>query len=178
MKAEATRKEFIDKFNAPIIAALNRDNFNYEISGRVKSIYSIWNKMQRKRIPFEEVYDLFAIRIVFKPLPFPSEKTSAGRSTRRSPTSHPQARPAARLDFRCPKANGYEALHSTVMGPDGVWVEVQITQHGGTSPNAGFAATGNTSTPRSRRTRDEFDSGQADRAALSSPRRYDRLWTT
>ena len=74
-ESEASRREFIDKFNAPIIAALNRDNFNYEISGRVKSVYSIWSKMQRKQIPFEEIYDLFAIRIVFKPLPFPSEKT-------------------------------------------------------------------------------------------------------
>ena len=74
-ETEASRREFIDKFNAPIIAALNRDNINYEISGRVKSIYSIWSKMQRKQIPFEEIYDLFAIRIVFKPLPFPSEKT-------------------------------------------------------------------------------------------------------
>lgn len=74
-ESEASRREFIDKFNAPIIAALNRDNINYEISGRVKSVYSIWSKMQRKQIPFEEIYDLFAIRIVFKPLPFPSEKT-------------------------------------------------------------------------------------------------------
>ena len=51
-ESEASRREFIDKFNAPIIAALNRDNFNYEISGRVKSVYSIWSKMQRKQIPF------------------------------------------------------------------------------------------------------------------------------
>ena len=74
-ETEASRQEFISKFNAPIIAGLNRDNINYEISGRVKSVYSIWSKMQRKQIPFEEIYDLFAIRIVFKPLPFPSEKT-------------------------------------------------------------------------------------------------------
>ena len=73
-ETEASRQEFISKFNAPIIAGLNRDNINYEISGRVKSVYSIWSKMQRKQIPFEEIYDLFAIRIVFKPLPFPSEK--------------------------------------------------------------------------------------------------------
>ena len=60
-ESEASRREFIDKFNAPIIASLNRDNINYEISGRVKSVYSIWSKMQRKQIPFEEIYDLFAI---------------------------------------------------------------------------------------------------------------------
>jgi hypothetical protein len=72
---EEQREAFISKFNAPIIEALKRDHINFEISGRVKSLYSIWSKMQRKQIPFEEVYDLFAIRIVFQPLPFPSEKT-------------------------------------------------------------------------------------------------------
>ena len=67
---EEQREAFISKFNAPIIEALKRDHINFEISGRVKSLYSIWSKMQRKQIPFEEVYDLFAIRIVFQPLPF------------------------------------------------------------------------------------------------------------
>ena len=66
---EEQREAFISKFNAPIIEALKRDHINFEISGRVKSLYSIWSKMQRKQIPFEEVYDLFAIRIVFQPLP-------------------------------------------------------------------------------------------------------------
>ena len=72
---EEQREAFISKFNAPIIEALKRDHINFEISGRVKSLYSIWSKMQRKQIPFEEIYDLFAVRIVFKSLPFPSEKT-------------------------------------------------------------------------------------------------------
>ena len=125
-ESEASRREFIDKFNAPIIASLNRDNINYEISGRVKSVYSIWSKMQRKQIPFEEIYDLFAIRIVFKPLPFPSEKTQCWQIYSTITDIYTPKPDRLRDWISMPKANGYEALHSTVMGPDGVWVEVQI----------------------------------------------------
>ena len=102
-ESEATRREFIDKFNAPIIAALNRDNINYEISGRVKSISSIWSKMQRKQIPFEEIYDLFAIRIVFKPLPSLRKRPNAGRFTRQSPTSTPRNPIGCAIGFQCPR---------------------------------------------------------------------------
>ena len=125
-ESEASRREFINKFNAPIIASLNRDNINYEISGRVKSVYSIWSKMQRKQIPFEEIYDLFAIRIVFKPLPFPSEKTQCWQIYSTITDIYTPKPDRLRDWISMPKANGYEALHSTVMGPDGVWVEVQI----------------------------------------------------
>ena len=125
-ETEASRQEFISKFNAPIIAGLNRDNINYEISGRVKSVYSIWSKMQRKQIPFEEIYDLFAIRIVFKPLPFPSEKTQCWQGYSTITDIYTPKPDRLRDWISMPKANGYEALHSTVMGPDGVWVEVQI----------------------------------------------------
>ncbi|MDE6779554.1 MAG: HD domain-containing protein, partial [Alistipes sp.] len=65
-ETETQRQEFINRFNAPIIDALRRNGIQFEISGRVKSVYSIWMKMQRKQIPFEEIYDLFAIRIVFQ----------------------------------------------------------------------------------------------------------------
>ena len=140
-ESEASRKEFIDKFNAPIIAALNRDNINYEISGRVKSVYSIWSKMQRKQIPFEEVYDLFAIRIVFQPLPFPSEKTQCWQIFSTITDIYTPKPDRLRDWISMPKANGYEALHSTVMGPDGVWVEVQIrTQRMEEIAERGFAA--------------------------------------
>ena len=140
-ESEASRREFIDKFNAPIIAALNRDNINYEISGRVKSIYSIWSKMQRKQIPFEEVYDLFAIRIVFQPLPFPSEKTQCWQIFSTITDIYTPKPDRLRDWISMPKANGYEALHSTVMGPDGVWVEVQIrTQRMEEIAERGFAA--------------------------------------
>ena len=140
-ESEASRREFIDKFNAPIIAALNRDNFNYEISGRVKSVYSIWSKMQRKQIPFEEIYDLFAIRIVFKPLPFPSEKTQCWQIYSTITDIYTPKPDRLRDWISMPKANGYEALHATVMGPDGVWVEVQIrTQRMEEIAERGFAA--------------------------------------
>ena len=119
-ESEASRREFINKFNAPIIASLNRDNINYEISGRVKSVYSIWSKMQRKQIPFEEIYDLFAIRIVFKPLPFPSEKTQCWQIYSTITDIYTPKPDRLRDWISMPKANGYEALHSTVMGPDGV----------------------------------------------------------
>ena len=139
---EASRQEFIARFNAPIIEALDRDHINYEISGRVKSVYSIWMKMQRKQIPFEEIYDLFAIRIVFKPLvPFPSEKTQCWQIYS-SITDLYTPKPDRLRDWiSMPKDNGYEALHSTVMGPDGVWVEVQIrTQRMEDIAERGFAA--------------------------------------
>lgn len=140
-ESEASRREFINKFNAPIIASLNRDNINYEISGRVKSVYSIWSKMQRKQIPFEEIYDLFAIRIVFKPLPFPSEKTQCWQIYSTITDIYTPKPDRLRDWISMPKANGYEALHSTVMGPDGVWVEVQIrTQRMEEIAERGFAA--------------------------------------
>ena len=170
-ESEASRREFINKFNAPIIASLNRDNINYEISGRVKSVYSIWSKMQRKQIPFEEIYDLFAIRIVFKPLPFPSEKTQCWQiySTITDIYTHKPDR--LRDWISMPKANGYEALHSTVMGPDGVWVEVQIrTQRMEDIAERGFAAHWKYKHATISQDEDEFDKWLKQiRAALNSP---------
>ena len=138
---EEQREAFISKFNAPIIEALKRDHINFEISGRVKSLYSIWSKMQRKQIPFEEVYDLFAIRIVFQPLPFPSEKTQCWQIFSTITDIYTPKPDRLRDWISMPKANRYEALHSTVMGPDGVWVEVQIrTQRMEEIAERGFAA--------------------------------------
>lgn len=170
-ESEATRREFIDKFNAPIIAALNRDNINYEISGRVKSIYSIWSKMQRKQIPFEEIYDLFAIRIVFKPLPFPSEKTQCWQIYSTITDIYTPKPDRLRDWISMPKANGYEALHSTVMGPDGVWVEVQIrTQRMEDIAERGFAAHWKYKKATISQDEDEFDKWLKQiRDALNSP---------
>ena len=170
-ETEASRREFIDKFNAPIIAALNRDNINYEISGRVKSIYSIWSKMQRKQIPFEEIYDLFAIRIVFKPLPFPSEKTQCWQIYSTITDIYTPKPDRLRDWISMPKANGYEALHSTVMGPDGVWVEVQIrTQRMEDIAERGFAAHWKYKHATISQDEDEFDKWLKQiRAALNSP---------
>ena len=170
-ESEASRKEFIDKFNAPIMAALNRDNFNYEISGRVKSVYSIWSKMQRKQIPFEEIYDLFAIRIVFKPLPFPSEKTQCWQIYSTITDIYTPKPDRLRDWISMPKANGYEALHSTVMGPDGVWVEVQIrTQRMEDIAERGFAAHWKYKHATISQDEDEFDKWLKQiRTALNSP---------
>ena len=170
-ESEASRREFIDKFNAPIIAALNRDNFNYEISGRVKSVYSIWSKMQRKQIPFEEIYDLFAIRIVFKPLPFPSEKTQCWQIYSTITDIYTPKPDRLRDWISMPKANGYEALHSTVMGPDGVWVEVQIrTQRMEDIAESGFAAHWKYKHATISQDEDEFDKWLKQiRSALNSP---------
>lgn len=135
------REVFISKFSAPIIEALTRDHINFEISGRVKSIYSIWSKMQRKQIPFEEIYDLFAIRIIFQPLAFPSEKTQCWQIFSSITDTYTPKPDRLRDWISMPKANGYEALHSTVMGPDGGWVEVQIrTRRMEEIAERGFAA--------------------------------------
>lgn len=123
---ESKRLAFINKFSFPIIEKLNSQNISYEISGRVKSVYSIWNKMQTKQIPFEEVYDLFAVRIVFDPLPGLPEKTQCW-NIYSIITDIYMPKPERIRDWvSTPKANGYEALHITVMGPEGKWVEVQI----------------------------------------------------
>ena len=170
-ESEASRREFINKFNAPIIASLNRDNINYEISGRVKSVYSIWSKMQRKQIPFEEIYDLFAIRIVFKPLPFPSEKTQCWQIYSTITDIYTPKPDRLRDWISMPTANGYEALHSTVMGPDGVWVEVQIrTQRMEDIAERGFAAHWKYKHATISQDEDEFDKWLKQiRAALNSP---------
>ena len=140
-ETEPERQQYINKFCAPIHAILKQNNIDYELSARVKSIYSIWSKMQRKQIPFEEIYDLFAIRIVFKALSFPSEKTQCWQIYS-SITDIYAPKPDRLRDWiSMPKANGYEALHSTVMGNDGIWVEVQIrTQRMEEIADHGFAA--------------------------------------
>ena len=170
-ESEASRREFINKFNAPIIASLNRDNINYEISGRVKSVYSIWSKMQRKQIPFEEIYDLFAIRIVFKPLPFPSEKTQCWQIYSTITDIYTPKPDRLRDWISMPKAHGSEARHSTVMGPDGVWVEVQIrTQRMEDIAERGFAAHWKYKHATISQDEDEFDKWLKQiRAALNSP---------
>lgn len=170
-ETELQRQDFINRFNAPIIEALKRDGIKFEISGRVKSVYSIWTKMQRKQIPFEEVYDLFAIRIVFQALPFPPEKTQCWQIYS-SITDIYTPKPDRLRDWiSIPKDNGYEALHSTVMGPDGVWVEVQIrTQRMEDIAERGFAAHWKYKKATISNNEDEFDKWlKKIRAALDSP---------
>ena len=170
-ETSAAREEYIRKFCAPISAALDRNGIKYEISGRVKSVYSIWTKMMRKQIPFSEIYDLFAIRIVFQPLEFPSEKTQCWQIYS-SITDIYTPKPDRLRDWiSIPKANGYEALHSTVMGPDGIWVEVQIrTQRMEEIAERGFAAHWKYKHATISHDEDEFDKWlKKIRAALDSP---------
>ncbi len=170
-ESAAVREEYIRKFNAPIIEALDKNGIKYEITGRVKSAYSIWTKMIQKQIPFSEIYDLFAIRIVFQPLDFPSEKTQCWQIYS-SITDIYTPKPDRMRDWiSMPKANGYEALHSTVMGPDGVWVEVQIrTQRMDEIAERGFAAHWKYKHATISHDEDEFDKWlKMIRTALDSP---------
>ena len=126
ISSQKKRLAFINKFSLPIINKLARYELDFEIKGRTKSIYSIWQKMQKKGVPFSEVYDVFAIRIVFNPEVKEQEKTLCW-NIYSVVTDHYQPNPDRLRDWvSTPKANGYEALHTTVMGPGGKWVEVQI----------------------------------------------------
>ncbi len=124
-KTKAVRTRFINKFSHPISQALAAEGFTFEIKGRTKSIYSIWNKMQKKRVRFEDIYDVFAIRITID-VPIEQEKAEAWR-VYSIVTDFYQPNPDRLRDWiSIPKANGYESLHTTVMSPTGKWVEVQI----------------------------------------------------
>ena len=124
-KTKAVRTRFINTFTVPIRQSLDEAGLNYQIMGRPKSVFSIWNKMQTKKVTFEEVYDVFAIRIILD-TPESSEKADIWR-TYSMVTDFYQPNPDRLRDWiSLPKANGYESLHTTVMSPTGKWVEVQI----------------------------------------------------
>jgi GTP pyrophosphokinase len=116
----------INKFGLPIIEKLTQSGLKFEITGRPKSIFSIWKKMQSKNVPFEEVYDVLAVRIVFEPLPGIAEKTTCWNIYSIITDTYLPKPDRLRDWISRPKPNGYEALHVTVMGPEGKWVEVQI----------------------------------------------------
>lgn len=124
-KGEAVRKRFISRFNLPIREAMDKEGFRYEIKGRPKSVHSIYNKMRKKNVTFDEVYDVFAIRIIVDTLP-ELEKADCWK-VYSIVTDYYQPNPDRLRDWiSLPKANGYESLHTTVMSPGGRWVEVQI----------------------------------------------------
>jgi GTP pyrophosphokinase len=116
----------INKFSLPIIDKLTNAGLKFDISGRPKSIFSIWKKMQSKNVPFEEIYDVLAVRIVFEPAPDIPEKTQCWNIYSMITDSYLPKPDRLRDWVSRPKPNGYEALHVTVMGPEGKWVEVQI----------------------------------------------------
>jgi GTP diphosphokinase / guanosine-3',5'-bis(diphosphate) 3'-diphosphatase len=116
----------INKFSLPIIEKLSQAGLKFDISGRPKSIFSIWKKMQAKNVPFEEIYDVLAIRIVFDSAPGIPEKTQCWNIYSIITDSYLPKPDRLRDWVSRPKPNGYEALHVTVMGPEGQWIEVQI----------------------------------------------------
>ena len=119
------RKQFIHDFIRPLEESLKKQGFDFEIQGRPKSIYSIWNKMQKKNAEFEDIYDLFAIRIILNS-EHRNEKADCWQ-VYSTVTDIYQPNPLRLRDWiSVPKTNGYESLHTTVIGPGGRWVEVQI----------------------------------------------------
>ncbi|MCB0760742.1 MAG: bifunctional (p)ppGpp synthetase/guanosine-3',5'-bis(diphosphate) 3'-pyrophosphohydrolase [Flavobacteriales bacterium] len=124
-KTSAVRTRFINRFMLPIKRELEKEKFKFEIKGRTKSVFSIWNKMQVKKVSFEDVYDVFAIRIIYDS-PLEKEKSQAWK-VYSIVTDFYQPNPDRLRDWiSIPKANGYESLHTTVMSPTGKWVEVQV----------------------------------------------------
>ncbi len=138
---QAQREMLFESFTAPIRAELDRMGIKYEIKARVKSPYSIWNKMQNKHIAFEEIYDILAVRIIYSP---PSREEEINEcfqiyvAINKLYKSHPDR---LRDWINHPKANGYQALHVTLMSHQGRWIEVQIrSEHMNEIAEQGFAA--------------------------------------
>src|SRR3954468_940975 len=127
-KLAETRRErtrYINEFIKPLNDKLEKAELDFEIHGRPKSIHSIWNKMKKKGVTFEEVYDLFAIRIIVNSTP-EKEKEDCWKVYSMITDEYTPSPERLRDWLSNPKSNGYEALHTTVMGPQGKWVEVQI----------------------------------------------------
>jgi GTP pyrophosphokinase len=122
-KRERTR--YINEFIRPLKDKMIAGNFDFEIYGRPKSIHSIWNKIKKKSVEFEEVYDLFAIRVILNSPP-EKEKEDCWKVYSMITDEYNPSPERLRDWLSNPKSNGYEALHTTVMGPQGKWVEVQI----------------------------------------------------
>jgi len=134
------RTKFIFDFIQPLKAELEKRDFSFDIYGRPKSIFSIYNKVKNKGVPFEEIYDLFAIRIILKSPPEKEKSDCWGVYSCITDIYHPN--PDRLRDWLSnPKANGYEALHTTVMSNLGKWVEIQIrTERMNEIAEKGFAA--------------------------------------
>jgi GTP pyrophosphokinase len=122
---DEVRKRFISRFVNPIRNMLTSQGFTFDIKGRPKSIYSIYNKIKIKGIPFEEIFDIFAIRIIIDS-PEDTEKADCWRVYSIITDIYQPSPDRLRDWISTPRANGYESLHTTVMSPTGKWVEVQI----------------------------------------------------
>ncbi len=124
-ETEPQRKRFVQKFIEPLKEILGEQGFTFKIFGRPKSIFSIYNKTKTKGVAFEEIYDLFAIRIVID-TPLEQEKSDCWKVYSIITDFYHPSPERLRDWISTPKSNGYESLHTTVMGPEGKWVEVQI----------------------------------------------------
>jgi GTP pyrophosphokinase len=125
-ETEESRQRLFENFAKPVRQRLEDLDLTCEMRARVKSAYSIWNKMNTKGVPFEDIYDIFAIRIIFEPTGDVDEKNLCW-DIYATITDIYRTRPDRLRDWVSrPKANGYQALHLTVMGPDGQWIEIQI----------------------------------------------------
>lgn len=125
-ETEEHREAIVEEFVAPVRKMLDEAGFKYEIKARVKSAYSIYNKMETKKIPFEEIYDVYAVRVIFENEDDALEKIKCWQIYTFFTEGH-QVHPERLRDWISrPKANGYRALHLTAMGPEGKWIEVQI----------------------------------------------------
>lgn len=124
--SERERLQFINRFIKPIKARLDKNNIKYKISGRPKTVYSIWKKMEKKKISFNEIYDLFAVRIIFSPKDSEDENFEALQIGSLISDLYPEKKERRRNWLQIPKETGYRALHFTVMSDEGQWVEIQI----------------------------------------------------
>ena len=137
---EPERKRYIQRFIEPVKEVLQRQGLKFKIFGRPKSVYSIFSKMKNKKVSFEEIYDLFAIRIVLDSIP-ETEKSDCWKAYALITDIYLTNPDRLRDWISTPKSNGYESLHTTVMGPQGQWVEVQIrTERMDELAEKGFAA--------------------------------------
>ena len=124
-ESKQERDKYIAEFIAPIKKKLEDDGFKFEIKGRTKSIYSIWNKMRKQNAELKDIYDLFAIRIIID-TPLKNERSDCWKAFA-IVTDMFKPNPSRLKDWiSIPKSNGYESLHTTVTGPGQRWVEVQI----------------------------------------------------
>lgn len=124
-ETEIQRQNFVADFVRPISERLKKKNFKFEMKSRTKSIYSIWNKMNKSKVDFDEVFDLFAIRVILNSK-LEEEKSDCWQVYSMVTETYQPNTERMRDWISIPKSNGYESLHTTVMGPGGKWVEVQI----------------------------------------------------
>lgn len=124
-ETKRSRDQYISEFITPLKEKLNETGFKFEIKGRTKSIHSIYSKIKKQNTPFENIYDLFAIRVILD-VPIEKEKAACWQAYSIVADMY-QPNPKRLRDWlSIPKTNGYESLHTTVLGPEGKWVEVQI----------------------------------------------------